>query len=343
LGAPALEDKASRRSEFVRMSEAFLTRAQVAALAGVAMEAIRGGEVDRVTRVCAAASAGLFDLVFAEDESSLAAALASGAGVILAAETLPRCEDPRVLWCADARYSFAVCARELARQQQASGSDAALIHPSAQVAATARLGARVRVGACAVVEAGAVVGDDSSLGANVVVAEGVILGARVVVQAGAILGSRGFGYVRHRVTGEYLLFPQVGALVIEDDVEIGANTTIDRGALEETRIGRGTKIDNLVHIGHNCRIGQNVVIAAQVGISGSCVVEDGAVLAGQVGISDHCHIGPGVILGGQAGVYRGKSVSGPGEVFAGTPAEPVREQMRALAQLRAMARVRKGR
>ncbi len=140
--------------------------------------------------------------------------------------------------------------------------------------------------------------------------------------------------MRDAKTGEYVLFPQQGALVIEDDVEIGANTTIDRGALEETRIGRGTKIDNLVHIGHNCRIGKNVVIAAQVGISGSCVIEDGAILAGQVGISDHCHIGPGVILGGQAGVYRGKTVTGPGEVFAGTPAEPLRDQMRAIARLR---------
>ena len=167
-----------------------------------------------------------------------------------------------------------------------------------------------------------------------VVGEGVLLGDRVVVQAGAVLGSSGFGYVRNGKTGEYLLFPQQGGLVIEDDVEIGANTTIDRGALEETRIGRGTKIDNLVHIGHNCRVGRNVVIAAQVGISGSCVVEDGAVLAGQVGISDHCHIGPGVILGGQAGVYRGKTVVGPGEVFAGTPAEPLREHMRGLARLR---------
>ena len=180
------------------------------------------------------------------------------------------------------------------------------------------------------------------VGSNAVIAEGVVLGDRVVVQAGAILGARGFGYVRHAATGEYLLFPQQGALIIEDDVEIGANSTIDRGALEETRIGRGTKIDNLVHIGHNCRIGRDVIIAAQVGISGSTIVEDGAVLAGQVGLSDHCHIGPGVILGGQAGVYRGKSVTGPGQVFAGTPAEPLRDQMRALGKLRAMAKPRRG-
>ena len=239
----------------------------------------------------------------------------------------------------DPRYAFALCARELARI--GAQGDAERIDAGASVHPSARLGARVRVAAGAVIEAGAHLGDDCRIGANATVHEGVVLGERVVVQAGAVLGSRGFGYVRHRDSGEYLLFPQQGSLVIEDDVEIGANTTIDRGALEETRIGRGTKIDNLVHIGHNCRIGKNVVIAAQVGISGSCVVEDGAVLAGQVGISDHCHIGPGVILGGQAGVYRGKTVTGQGEIFSGTPAEPLRDQMRAMAGLRSLARRRR--
>lgn len=241
----------------------------------------------------------------------------------------------------DPRFAFALCARALARTDQAG--EGPWVHASASVDPNAELGARVRVGAGAVIEAGAKLGDDVTIGSNAVIGEDVVLGARVVVQAGAVLGSRGFGYVRNAGTGEYLLFPQQGALIVEDDVEIGANTTIDRGALEETRIGRGTKIDNLVHIGHNCRIGKNVVIAAQVGISGSCVVEDGAVLAGQVGISDHCHIGPGVILGGQAGVYRGKTVTGPGEIFAGTPAEPLRDQMRALGKLRALARQQRSR
>ena len=119
------------------------------------------------------------------------------------------------------------------------------------------------------------------------------IGDRVHVQAGAVLGGKGFGYARNAETGEYLLFPQQGTLVIEDDVEIGANTTIDRGALGETRIGSGTKIDNLVHIGHNCVIGRNVIIAAQTGISGSSVVEDGAILGGQVGIGEHATLALG--------------------------------------------------
>ena len=154
------------------------------------------------------------------------------------------------------------------------------------------------------------------------------------MQAGAVIGSTGFGYVRNEETGEYIMFPQQGAIVLGDDVEVGANTTIDRGALGETRIGQGTKIDNLVHIAHNCSIGRNVVIAAQVGISGSCVIEDGAVLAGQVGLGDHCHVGAGVILGGQSGIYPGKTVQGAGELFAGTPAQPVRDHMKSLARLR---------
>jgi UDP-3-O-[3-hydroxymyristoyl] glucosamine N-acyltransferase len=122
--------------------------------------------------------------------------------------------------------------------------------------------------------------------------------------------------------------------VIADEVEIGANTTIDRGALGETRIGRGTKIDDQVHIGHNCRIGENVVIAAQVGISGSCVVEDGAVLAGQVGLGDHVSLGPGVILGGAAGVFPGKRLEGAGQMFMGVPAEPLRDYLKTIARVR---------
>ncbi len=143
-----------------------------------------------------------------------------------------------------------------------------------------------------------------------------------------MLGADGFGYVRDPTTGAYTQFPQQGTLVIEDDVEIGANTTIDRGALKQTRIGRGTKFDNLVHVGHNCEIGEDVILVAGVGISGSCTVGNGAVIAGQVGIGDHAHIGPGVILGGQAGVLSGKTVTNegcvkPGTVLWGTPARPL--------------------
>jgi UDP-3-O-[3-hydroxymyristoyl] glucosamine N-acyltransferase len=171
-----------------------------------------------------------------------------------------------------------------------------------------------------------------------VIYSGVTLGDRVVVHAGAVLGADGFGYVRDRGTGEYTQFPQQGTLVIEDDVEIGANTTIDRGALDETRIGRGTKLDNLIHIGHNCSIGRDVVIAAQTGISGSSAVGDGAILGGQVGMGDHAMVGPGVILGGQAGILPKKKLLGPGIVFWGTPAKPVRQYLKELAMLARLKR-----
>ncbi len=148
--------------------------------------------------------------------------------------------------------------------------------------------------------------------------------------------------MRDSTTGAYTQFPQQGTLLIEDDVEIGANSTIDRGALKQTRIGRGTKIDNLVHVGHNCDIGEDVILVMGTGISGSSTVGNGAVLAGQVGIGDHAHVGPGVILGGQAGVLSGKTVTNqglkPGTVLWGTPARPLKQVLRELAVLARMAK-----
>jgi len=139
--------------------------------------------------------------------------------------------------------------------------------------------------------------------------------------------------VRDRETGRYQQFPQIGRLVIEDDVEIGANSTIDRGALDETRIRRGTKIDNLVHVGHNVQIGQDVVIAAQTGLSGSAVIEDNVIIGGQVGIADHVRIEEGAILGAQSGIPTKKVIRGKGVVFWGTPARPIGEYLKELAFL----------
>ncbi len=210
----------------------------------------------------------------------------------------------------------------------------------ASVEEGASIGAATIIGSGAVIGAGVRIGSNCHIYPRVVIYPGATLGDRVVVHAGAVLGADGFGYVRDRTNGEYTQFPQQGTLVIEDDVEIGANTTIDRGALEETRIGRGTKLDNLIHIGHNCSIGRNVVIAAQTGISGSSAVGDGAILGGQVGMGDHAMVGPGVILGGQAGILPKKKLLGPGIVFWGTPAKPVRQYLKELAML---ARLKKGR
>ena len=141
---------------------------------------------------------------------------------------------------------------------------------------------------------------------NVVLYDGVSIGTRVILHAGVCIGADGFGYVRHDLG--YQKFPQVGTVVIEDDVEIGAHTCVDRAALGRTRIGRGTKLDNMVHVGHNCDIGERVVIAAQTGISGSVVIEDDAVIGGQVGFGDHTRVQKGAIIGSKAGILPGKIV-----------------------------------
>lgn len=286
-----------------------------------------------ISRAAAIETAGQDAVIFATDQGSLSQALASTAGLILASASLqpsfPILADDHVLWVKDARLAFAQSARLISPPPATTG-----VHPSAV------LGEDVQIGPAVSVAAGAVIGDHVTLGegctieAHVVVYPHTQLGARVLVQAGAVLGSTGFGYVRDPATGSYLAFPQQGRLVIEDDVEIGANSTIDRGALGETRIGRGSKLDNLVHIGHNVRIGRNVLIAAQTGISGSSIVEDGAIIAGQVGIAEHVTIGAGVILGAKCGVPSGKKIRGAGEVFWGIPARPIRQYLRDLARMR---------
>jgi UDP-3-O-[3-hydroxymyristoyl] glucosamine N-acyltransferase len=312
-----------------------------------------------VTGVSARERATATDLLFAEDADAAKQALASGAAAVVvkpasisehasvAGVAVVEAEQPR-LW-------FARAAQLLRQAQPASG-----IHPSAVVGADVELGPGVTVGPCAVIgdgvkigagtriEAGASIGEGVRIGdlcriyPRAVLYSGTTLGNRVVVHSGAVLGADGFGYVRDAKTGAYTQFPQQGTLVLEDDVEIGANSTVDRGALKETRIGRGTKIDNLVHVGHNCEIGEDVILVALTGISGSSSVGKGAVIAGQVGIGDHVKIGPGVILGGQAGVFSGSKVTAeglkPGTVLFGTPARPLRQVLREQAVLARLAK-----
>jgi len=298
------------------------TVSEIAIWLGTEIDEIPAAEI---VRVAAPESASGNAVVFATSAAALAAALASPAGLVLANSKLIA-EDSRIMRVPDARLAFAIVAQHL-RPHAAAG-----IHPTAHIASSAEIGEGGTIGPGAVIGAAVKVGSQCTIGAHAVLEEGVILGDRVQVQAGAVLGSRGFGYARWP-DGTYLLFPQQGGLVIEDDVEIGANTTIDRGALGETRIGAGTKIDNLVHIGHNVRIGRNVIIAAQTGISGSSVVEDGAILGGQVGMGEHAIVGPGVILGGGAGVLSNKKLYGAGQVFWGRPARPLKQYLRDLARL----------
>jgi UDP-3-O-[3-hydroxymyristoyl] glucosamine N-acyltransferase len=297
-------------------------------------------------------SASPATLVFAEDARSLAAALASPAAAVFVSPKLaPAASGKPLIVAAQPRLAFAQAARLLQPAPPAEG-----IHPTAVVDPSATLGESVSVGPHSVIAAGVRIGAHTCIGAGAVIGvnvvigvhgriypravlyPGVELGSHVIVHAGAVLGSDGFGYVRDAVTGEYLQFPQQGRLVVEDYVEIGANTTIDRGALEETRIARGVKIDNLVHLGHNVQVGPNVVIAAQTGVSGSSSIGAGAVVGGQVGIGDHADVGPQVILGSGSGVLTGKKVRGPGIVFWGRPARPLRQYLKELAALARLAR-----
>ncbi|MGH9915087.1 MAG: UDP-3-O-(3-hydroxymyristoyl)glucosamine N-acyltransferase, partial [Pyrinomonadaceae bacterium] len=166
------------------------------------------------------------------------------------------------------------------------------------------------------------IGSDCIVNPMITLYDKVHLGDCVILHAGVVIGADGFGFVRG--ADHYHKFPQVGTVVIEDEVEIGANTCVDRGALGETRIGKGTKIDNLVHIGHNVRIGERVVIAAQTGISGSTVIGDDAVIGGQVGIGDHARVESGAIIGSKAGILPGKIVRA-GSVMWGIPVRPLDE------------------
>jgi UDP-3-O-[3-hydroxymyristoyl] glucosamine N-acyltransferase len=325
-----------------------------------------GAEVDRglaaqaadpvITGVSSIPAAGPGCLVFAEEEASFAAALASPAAAILVSSQVVIPSDGKpVLRVPQPRLAFARAAVLLrAEQPYASIHATAVVAPGVQIAGDVSIGAHTSIeegasiGAATIIGSGAVIGAGVRIGSHcriyprVVIYPGVALGDRVVIHAGAVLGADGFGYVRDQASGEYTQFPQQGTLIIEDDVEVGANTTIDRGALQETRIARGAKLDNLIHIGHNVSIGRNVVIAAQTGISGSSVIGDGAILGGQVGMGDHALVGPGVILGGQAGILPKKKLLGAGIVFWGTPAKPVRQYLKELAVLARMASAKTG-
>jgi UDP-3-O-[3-hydroxymyristoyl] glucosamine N-acyltransferase len=295
------------------------------------------GDATRVvTGVAPLETAGPEDVSFLTDRKYLAQAAASRAGALLVAREVSGL--PGALLQVDHPQQALIALLELFHPQTPPPPG---VHPSACVAESARIDRSASVAALAVVEAEAVIGPRSRVGAlsfvgaraalgedvrlypRVVVREGVRIGNRVIVHPGAVLGADGFGYAfdgrAHRK------IPQVGGLRIEDDVEIGANTAIDRATLGETVVRRGTKIDNLVQIGHNCDVGEDVILVSQVGIAGSSKVGDRAMLAGQVGVADHVTIGAGAILTAKSGV---PSDVPAGEVWGGLPSRPVAETRR---------------
>jgi UDP-3-O-[3-hydroxymyristoyl] glucosamine N-acyltransferase len=303
-----------------------------------------GRDVKRVASLSTASSEELSfveDPKFAEQASrSAAAALIIGEAseAAFAGKTLVVVKNPRL--------GFAKAGAELLRRQKQSAAiDAsAVINERAQIdegvdiGALAYVGPRVKIGRGSVIGPGCMllgeteIGEECELVARVTVYPQTRIGNRVIIHAGAVLGSDGFGFVPDE-SGRFHKFPQIGRLEIGDDVEIGANSTVDRGALDATVIESGVKLDNLVHVGHNVKLGENVVSAAQTGISGSSVVEKNVLIGGQVGIADHVTIEEGAILGAQAGIPSNKVIRGRGVVFWGTPARPIREYLKELAAL----------
>jgi UDP-3-O-[3-hydroxymyristoyl] glucosamine N-acyltransferase len=227
-----------------------------------------------------------------------------------------------------------------ARADVAAG---AVIHPSASIAAFVSVGEGAVIGARTIVfphvtiGPGAVIGDDCVIHARVSIRERVVLGHRVVVQDGAVLGSDGFGFAT-QADGTHHKIPQIGGVVIEDDVEIGANTAIDRPSLGETRIGAGSKIDNLVQVAHGVAIGRDVLLAAQVGIAGSTTLEDRVTLAGQVGVAGHLTVGKGVIATAQTGIPNSVDA---GSFISGYPAIDNRDWLKSSAVFRRLPELKK--
>lgn len=274
------------------------------------------------------------DITFLESEKRIADLYKSKASAAIVPRSVPMNGRP-LIRVADPLMAFVEVYRHLGPQRQPAVQG---IHPTACIHPTAILAENVSVGPFAVIGEGSVVGAGSVIYAHVsigrfcmigqnailhphaVLYDNCRLGERVIIHANAVIGADGFGYRFH--DGRQVKVPQMGWVEIEDDVEIGACSTIDRGTFGATRIGKGTKIDNLVMIAHNCQIGAHNIFAGQVGIAGSCTTGKHVVMAGQVGVADHLHIGDGSILAAQTGVA--KDVP-PGQTMLGTPAIPSRE------------------
>lgn len=280
--------------------------------------------------IAAPEHAGARDLIYVESTKHTGRAAASAANCVVAGDgvNLP---GKTVLRCAQPKVAFAKAAALLLdRAPIATGiHPTAIVAPLARVAETASIGpyavigedahisAGTQIGAHCVVGPGCWIGENCRIHPRVTLYGGVRIGHRVEIHSGAVIGADGFGYAFGE--GQYWKFPQAGIVEIGDDVEIGANTTIDRGSLDDTRIAEGVKLDNLVHIGHNCQVGAHTVVAAQAGLSGSCHFGKYVVVGGQAGFGEHCKLQDKSVIGGQSGVLGGKTIH-TGETVWGTPA-----------------------
>jgi UDP-3-O-[3-hydroxymyristoyl] glucosamine N-acyltransferase len=283
--------------------------------------------------VASTASAGAEDLIYVESPHHLDRAAASAArcvviatGLSLPGKILLRAANPKLAFARAAEWLLPPAPIAQGIHPTALIAPSATLDPGAAVGPYAvieedvRIGAGTEIGAFCFLGRGAQLGEKCRIYPRVTLYAGVRLANRVILHSGSVVGSDGFGYVSEE--GKRRKFPQVGEVEIQDDVEIGANSTIDRGSLDCTEIGAGTKLDNLVHIAHNVRIGENTVVAAQTGISGSSIIGRNVAIGGQVGIADHCEIENGVVVGAQAGIPSGKVVRS-GQIVWGTPARPL--------------------
>src|SRR5258708_15949871 len=303
-----------------------------------------------ITGVAPLESAGVSDIAFVGNRKAAAIAAQSRAGCLLVTEDFPkgrtliRVADPRGAFAQVVRLLFPRAAvvpgiHATAVVESSACIDAsAAVGPLSVIGAGTHIGARSSIGAACVIGSSVQIGSDCVLHANVTIYDSVMVGDRAVLHCGCVLGADGFGFVR---TGDhYEKFPQIGRVQNGNDVEIGANACVDRAALGVTFIGDGTKLDNMVHIAHNCRIGRHVVIAAQTGLSGGVVVEDYAVIGGQVGIGDKARIETGAVLGSGCGILTSKIVR-KNQVVWGTPARPLKQHLEQLANLARLPELRK--
>jgi UDP-3-O-[3-hydroxymyristoyl] glucosamine N-acyltransferase len=328
-------------------SEIVLTASSIAALVNGRLV----GDPDAaVTAIAPLDRAGERDLSFLASERYASQFAATRAAVTLVSPELEQVEGPVRARIVVARPHDALL-RVLPKLYREPAVVAG-VHPTAAIGRGVRLGAGVRVDAGAVLGDGCLIGAGTMVGANVVVGAGVevgaqcklfpnvvlypgsMLGDRVAIHSGTVVGSDGFGYVYR--DNAHQKIPHVGRCIIGDDVEIGANTTIDRGSISDTVVGAGTKIDNLVQVGHNVRIGRLCLIVAQAGIAGSAILEDGVVLGGQVGTRGHITIGKGAQIAGQSGVFGDVPA---GATWSGHPARPHKEALRAQAALFKLAKI----
>lgn len=319
-------------------------------------QACRGvarGDLSRtILGASALESAGPADISFVSNAKAQAAAANSRAGCLVVAPSFPLEGEWSIIQVEEPRRAFAQVLTLLYPKRKL----APFIHPTAVIAETARVAGDCYIGPYVVIGEAAEIASGCSLGSSVHIGERVVLGeqvtvhphvtiyddvrigARVILHVGCVIGADGFGFA---LNGDhYEKFPQVGTVRIEDDVEIGANSCVDRAALGITRIGTGSKLDNLVHVAHNCSIGKHVVIAAQAGFAGGVTVGDYAVIGGQVGIGEKATVASKAVIGSGAGILSFAHVAA-GEPVWGVPARPLRQHLKGLANIGKIAELKK--